>query len=112
MPNGRQLERLRKLKTNQNEPAKTGMAYALAQALIKERLGEAHRRKSKTHRKYCHRITQKAPQLEGSLTKLMDLYESVQYAPRTTGMDRGVEAPALLLEILDLTKNTPPCSKP
>ena len=78
--------------------AKTRKSHSLAQDLIDQKLGET-RGKSETHWEYFHRVTKKVPNVEDSLKRLSELFESAEYSQAPMGRAQSEEAMKLLLRV-------------
>lgn len=77
---------------------KVATAYALAQALIKQKLGEAPK-ESETAYEYVSRLTKTTPKLRDLLERLAEIYQLAEYSPYPVGRNQSKEAAEILLEL-------------
>jgi Domain of unknown function (DUF4129) len=79
-------------------------AYRLAQLMISTKLG-IDPRNSETPSEYGLRIDEAAPRLKDSLTRLVELFELVEYSPYPIEPDAARKAREKLLELRDELEN-------
>jgi hypothetical protein len=86
------------IEAEHDHAAKVRRAYRLAQTMLGQKFHEEPH-ESETHWEYFHRVTKKAPNVEGSFKRLSELFELAEYSQAPMGRAQSEEALKLLLRM-------------